>query len=47
MAKKMKSDATRLDEVDRGMYTAFCSAANNLSAVLSGHAPAATLIPGR
>ncbi|KAG8383427.1 hypothetical protein BUALT_Bualt04G0012100 [Buddleja alternifolia] len=31
MAKKRKSDATRLDEVDRGMYTAFCSAANSLS----------------
>ncbi|PIN07260.1 hypothetical protein CDL12_14233 [Handroanthus impetiginosus] len=31
MAKKRKSDATRLDEVDRGMYTTFCSAANSLS----------------
>ncbi|KAK6125747.1 hypothetical protein DH2020_040521 [Rehmannia glutinosa] len=35
MAKKRKSDATRLDEVDRGMYTAFCSAANNLSQLYS------------
>lgn len=31
MAKKRKSDASRLDEVDRGMYTTFCSAANSLS----------------
>lgn len=31
MAKKRKSDATRLDEVDRGMYTTFCSAANSIS----------------
>lgn len=31
MAKKRKSDATRLDEVDRTMYTTFCSAANSLS----------------
>ncbi|KAK4382328.1 hypothetical protein Sango_2883000 [Sesamum angolense] len=31
MAKKRKSDATRLDEVDRGMYTTFCTAANSLS----------------
>ncbi|KAG6403395.1 hypothetical protein SASPL_135613 [Salvia splendens] len=31
MAKKRKSEATRLDEVDRGMYTTFCSAANSLS----------------
>ncbi|KAI3461983.1 hypothetical protein Pfo_018646 [Paulownia fortunei] len=31
MAKKRKSDATRLDEVDRSMYTTFCSAANSLS----------------
>ncbi|KAK6118424.1 hypothetical protein DH2020_047841 [Rehmannia glutinosa] len=31
MAKKRKSDATRLDEVDRGLYTTFCSAANSLS----------------
>ncbi|KAA8530962.1 hypothetical protein F0562_005671 [Nyssa sinensis] len=31
MAKKRKSDATRLDEVDRTMYTAFCSGANSLS----------------
>ncbi|RVW55047.1 hypothetical protein CK203_067034 [Vitis vinifera] len=31
MAKKRKSDATRLDEVDRTMYTSFCSAANSLS----------------
>lgn len=35
MAKKRKSDATRLDEVDRGMYTAFCSAANSLSQLYS------------
>ncbi|GER35113.1 hypothetical protein STAS_11371 [Striga asiatica] len=35
MAKKRKSDATRLDEVDRGIYTAFCSAANNLSQLYS------------
>ncbi|XP_058074826.1 uncharacterized protein LOC131223428 [Magnolia sinica] len=31
MAKKRKSAATRLDEVDRTMYTTFCSAANSLS----------------
>ncbi|KAL6993059.1 hypothetical protein U1Q18_011179 [Sarracenia purpurea var. burkii] len=31
MAKKRKSDPTRLDEVDRSMYTSFCSAANSLS----------------
>ncbi|XP_057806957.1 uncharacterized protein LOC131021696 [Salvia miltiorrhiza] len=31
MAKKRKSDASRLDEVDRGMYTTFCTAANSLS----------------
>ncbi|CAI9753108.1 unnamed protein product [Fraxinus pennsylvanica] len=31
MAKKRKSDATRLDEVDRTMYSTFCSAANSLS----------------
>ncbi|XP_057972252.1 uncharacterized protein LOC131160503 isoform X1 [Malania oleifera] len=31
MAKKRKSDATRLDEVDRTMYTSFCGAANSLS----------------
>lgn len=35
MAKKRKSDATRLDEVDRGMYTAFCGAANFLSQLYS------------
>ncbi|KAL6576061.1 hypothetical protein OROHE_000532 [Orobanche hederae] len=35
MAKKRKSDATRLDEVDPGMYTSFCSAANNLSQLYS------------
>ncbi|XP_042029502.1 uncharacterized protein LOC121776394 [Salvia splendens] len=35
MAKKRKSDATRLDEVDRGMYTAFCGAANSLSQLYS------------
>ncbi|XP_059640938.1 uncharacterized protein LOC132283071 [Cornus florida] len=31
MAKKRKSDASRLDEVDRTMYSAFCSGANSLS----------------
>ncbi|KAK8672874.1 hypothetical protein V6N13_111231 [Hibiscus sabdariffa] len=31
MTKKRKSDATRLDEVDRTLYTSFCSAANSLS----------------
>ncbi|KAG9143762.1 hypothetical protein Leryth_011427 [Lithospermum erythrorhizon] len=31
MGKKRKSLATSLDEVDRGMYTTFCSAANSLS----------------
>ncbi|CAH9101629.1 unnamed protein product [Cuscuta europaea] len=31
MAKKRKSSATSLDEVDRTMYTSFCSAANSLS----------------
>ncbi|GKU95177.1 hypothetical protein SLEP1_g8570 [Rubroshorea leprosula] len=31
MAKKRKSVASRLDEVDRSMYTTFCSAANSLS----------------
>ncbi|KNA07262.1 hypothetical protein SOVF_173480 [Spinacia oleracea] len=31
MAKKRKSTATSLDEVDRTMYTSFCSAANSLS----------------
>ncbi|XP_022774088.1 uncharacterized protein LOC111316388 [Durio zibethinus] len=31
MAKKRKSDATRLDEVDRSICTSFCSAANSLS----------------
>ncbi|XP_012469935.1 uncharacterized protein LOC105787885 [Gossypium raimondii] len=31
MTKKRKSDASRLDEVDRTMYTSFCSAANSLS----------------
>ncbi|XP_031282754.1 uncharacterized protein LOC116141383 [Pistacia vera] len=35
MAKKRKSDATRLDEVDRTMYTTFCSAANSLSQLYS------------
>ncbi|KAL1536666.1 hypothetical protein AAHA92_29277 [Salvia divinorum] len=35
MAKKRKSDATRLDEVDRGMHTAFCGAANSLSQLYS------------
>ncbi|XP_073065548.1 uncharacterized protein [Primulina eburnea] len=31
MAKKRKSDATRLDEVDRSMYSTFCSSASFLS----------------
>lgn len=31
MAKKRKSVATRLDEVDRTMYSTFCSTANSLS----------------
>jgi hypothetical protein len=31
MAKKRKSLATRLDEVDRTMYSTFCSGANSLS----------------
>ncbi|GAU13313.1 hypothetical protein TSUD_42670 [Trifolium subterraneum] len=31
MAKKRKSIATTLDEVDRTMYASFCSAANSLS----------------
>ncbi|XP_073059113.1 uncharacterized protein [Primulina eburnea] len=31
MGRKRKSDATRLDEVDRSMYTTFCGAANSLS----------------
>ncbi|KAG6592202.1 uncharacterized protein LOC111797455 [Cucurbita pepo subsp. pepo] len=31
MAKKRKSIATSLDEVDRTMYTSFCSGANSLS----------------
>ncbi|KAM7529189.1 hypothetical protein LguiB_032599 [Lonicera macranthoides] len=31
MGKKRKSEATRLDEVDRNMYSTFCSAANSLS----------------
>ncbi|KAL7104532.1 hypothetical protein ACP275_08G251100 [Erythranthe tilingii] len=35
MAKKRKSDSTRLDEVDRSMYTAFCSGANSLSQLYS------------
>ncbi|KAA3473536.1 holocarboxylase synthetase [Gossypium australe] len=35
MSKKRKSDATRLDEVDRSMYTTFCSAANSLSQLFS------------
>ncbi|KAK9991194.1 hypothetical protein SO802_026179 [Lithocarpus litseifolius] len=35
MAKKRKSVATRLDEVDRSMYTTFCSAANSLSQLYS------------
>ncbi|XVF61796.1 hypothetical protein PTKIN_Ptkin08bG0159200 [Pterospermum kingtungense] len=35
MSKKRKSVATRLDEVDRSMYTTFCSAANSLSQLYS------------
>lgn len=31
MAKKRKSVATSLDEVDRTMYDIFCSSANSLS----------------
>lgn len=31
MAKKRKSVASRLDEVDRTLYSSFCSAANSLS----------------
>ncbi|KAI3952660.1 hypothetical protein MKX01_013622 [Papaver californicum] len=31
MGKKRKSIATRLDEVDRTMYSTFCNAANSLS----------------
>ncbi|XP_072993690.1 uncharacterized protein [Typha latifolia] len=31
MGRKRKSDATRLDEVDRTLYSMFCSAANSLS----------------
>lgn len=31
MAKKRKSIATSMDEVDRTMYASFCSAANSLS----------------
>ncbi|KAI4310392.1 hypothetical protein MLD38_035373 [Melastoma candidum] len=31
MAKKRKSTASRLDEVDRSLYASFCSAANSLS----------------
>ncbi|XP_021274876.1 uncharacterized protein LOC110409750 [Herrania umbratica] len=35
MSKKRKSDASRLDEVERSMYTTFCSAANSLSQLYS------------
>ncbi|CAI9301747.1 unnamed protein product [Lactuca saligna] len=35
MAKKRKSLATSLDEVDRTMYSTFCSAANSLSQLYS------------
>ncbi|RRT40922.1 hypothetical protein B296_00035026 [Ensete ventricosum] len=31
MARKRKTEATRLDEVDRTLYSTFCSAANSLS----------------
>ncbi|XP_038985158.1 uncharacterized protein LOC103709793 [Phoenix dactylifera] len=33
MAKKSKSEATRLDEVDRSVYSTFCGAANSLSQI--------------
>ncbi|WOL08141.1 hypothetical protein Cni_G16893 [Canna indica] len=33
MGKKRKADATRLDEVDRTIYSSFCSAANSLSLI--------------
>ncbi|ONK66430.1 uncharacterized protein A4U43_C06F7930 [Asparagus officinalis] len=33
MAKKRKSVASRLDEVERSMYSTFCSAANSLSQI--------------
>lgn len=35
MAKKRKSLATSLDEVDRTMYSTFCNAANSLSQLYS------------
>ncbi|XP_072954437.1 uncharacterized protein [Typha angustifolia] len=35
MARKRKSDATRLDEVDRTLYSTFCGAANSLSQLYS------------
>ncbi|KAE8697394.1 TSL-kinase interacting protein 1-like isoform X1 [Hibiscus syriacus] len=35
MSKKRKSEATRLDEMDRSMYNTFCSAANSLSQLYS------------
>ncbi|XP_051140717.1 uncharacterized protein LOC127258106 [Andrographis paniculata] len=35
MGKKRKSEATRLDEVDQTMYSAFCGAANSLSQLYS------------
>lgn len=35
MAKKRKSVATSLDEVDRTMYSTFCNAANSLSQLYS------------
>lgn len=35
MAKKRKSDATRLDEADRTVYATFCGAANSLSQLYS------------
>ncbi|KAL4362601.1 hypothetical protein GQ457_04G034490 [Hibiscus cannabinus] len=35
MSKKRKSDATRLDEMDRSIYNTFCGAANSLSQLYS------------
>uniref|UniRef100_A0A6V7QQ76 Holocarboxylase synthetase n=1 Tax=Ananas comosus var. bracteatus TaxID=296719 RepID=A0A6V7QQ76_ANACO len=35
MAKKRKSDAAHLDEVDRTMHSTFCSAANSLSQIFT------------
>lgn len=35
MGRKRKTEASRLDEVDRSMYSTFCSAANSLSQLYS------------